>query len=246
MQCVKAELHEKSGLDEQQMKVVECGVRWAVEARTKGRSEEQEQRQQEEQEQGRQEEQEQTIGQQQGKKVRFGGEEQPEETPAEVRTGRGSGGLVKGEMRGVGRTRPAEKAKEKVMEEKVSMKAKEEDSAAKGHSRGRGQRKTKTKKRNNRSGTEWRLTWGAGGSHPQAISDLAENEWKGEIAEGEQQHNEEKEDILRFLRGWPLDGQGRHERQEEPEEESEEKKLVAQECRSSRRSGRAARRRWTS
>ena len=133
MQCVKAELHEKSGLDEQQMKVWwNVGVRWAVEARTKGRSEEQEQRQQEEQEQGRQEEQEQgrqeeqeqTIGQQQGKKVRFGGEEQPEETPAEVRTGRGSAGLVKREMRGVGRTRPAEKAKEKVMEEKSEHESK--------------------------------------------------------------------------------------------------------------------------
>ena len=32
---------------------------------------------------------------------------------------------------------------------------------------------------------------------------------KGEIAEGEQQRNEEKEEILRLLRGWPSDGQGR-------------------------------------
>ena len=29
MQCFKAELHEKSGLDESQMKVLECGIRWA-------------------------------------------------------------------------------------------------------------------------------------------------------------------------------------------------------------------------
>ena len=42
------------------------------------------------------------------------------------------------EMRGVGRTRPAEEAKEKVTEETVSMKAKE-DLAAKEHSRRRGQ-----------------------------------------------------------------------------------------------------------
>ena len=41
-----------------------------------------------------------------------------------------------GEMRGVGRTRPAEKAKEKVTEEKVSMMAKEDDLAAKGHTAG--------------------------------------------------------------------------------------------------------------
>ena len=54
------------------MKVLECGVRWAFEARRKGRGEEQKQR--------RQEEQEQTTGQEQGKKVRFGGEEQSEET----------------------------------------------------------------------------------------------------------------------------------------------------------------------
>ena len=40
MQCFRAELREKSGLDENQMKVLECGVRWAVEARRKERSEE--------------------------------------------------------------------------------------------------------------------------------------------------------------------------------------------------------------
>ena len=32
MQCFKAELHEKSGLDEGQMKGLECGIRWVVEA----------------------------------------------------------------------------------------------------------------------------------------------------------------------------------------------------------------------
>ena len=37
MQCFKAELHEKSGLDEE----LKCGDRWTVEARKKGRSEEQ-------------------------------------------------------------------------------------------------------------------------------------------------------------------------------------------------------------
>ena len=44
MQCFKAELHEKSGLDEGQMKVLEGGIRWAAEARRKGRDEQQEQR----------------------------------------------------------------------------------------------------------------------------------------------------------------------------------------------------------
>ena len=41
------------------MRVLECGVRWAVEARSKGRGDEQEQRRQVEQEQRRQEEQKQ-------------------------------------------------------------------------------------------------------------------------------------------------------------------------------------------
>ena len=42
---------------------------------------------------------------------------------------------------------------------------------------------------------------GAGGSHPQAISDLAENQGEEEATEGEQQCNKEKEEILRLLRG---------------------------------------------
>ena len=56
-----------------------------------------------------------------------------------------------GEMRGVGRTRP-EKAKERVMEERVSMKAKEEDLVAKEDSWRRGRKR--------RNGSEWRQTWG--------------------------------------------------------------------------------------
>ena len=43
---------------------------------------------------------------------------------------------------------------------------------------------------------------GAGGSQTQAISDLAESEEKGEVEESEQQRNEEKEEILKLLRGW--------------------------------------------
>ena len=110
MQCFRAELREKSGLDENQMKVLECGVRWAVEARRKERSEEK--RQQEHEEQRRQAKQGQNARQElskQGKQVRFGDEEQFKETEAEstdeqkvtdglaeVRTGRGNAGLVRG------------------------------------------------------------------------------------------------------------------------------------------------------
>ena len=101
MKCFQAELHASSGLDEEQMKVLECGVRWAVENKRTGRGGEQEQT--------RKEEQEQTTGQEQGKKVRCREEEQSEETRAEstdepevtsrfveMRTGRGSADLVRG------------------------------------------------------------------------------------------------------------------------------------------------------
>ena len=92
------------GADKGQMKVLECGIRWVVEARRKGRGGEQEQRRQGEQ--GENSGQEQNK---QGKQVRFGEEEQLEGTraestdepevtcgSAEVQTGRGSAGLVRG------------------------------------------------------------------------------------------------------------------------------------------------------
>ena len=86
MQCFRAELHEKSGLDEDQIKVLECGIRWAVEARRKERGEEKRRQEQEEQlwqaEQGQTTEQEQGK---QGKQVRFGEEQQLGKTEAEKR-----------------------------------------------------------------------------------------------------------------------------------------------------------------
>ena len=62
-----------------------------------------------------------------------------------------------GEVRGVGQTRSAEKAKERVTEERVSMKAKEENSDAKENNTRRGRGKTKTMERT-RSGPNgaWR------------------------------------------------------------------------------------------
>ena len=35
MQCFKAEFHERSGLNIDQVNMLECGIRWAVEARRK-------------------------------------------------------------------------------------------------------------------------------------------------------------------------------------------------------------------
>ena len=128
IQCFGKQLQEESGIEEERAKVMEWGMRWAVEARRR-----------------RDEEQGQSTGQdqsKQGKQVRFGDEEQTKKTwiestdelemmselaeVTEARTGRGSTGLVRGEMRGIGRTSPAEKAKGRVMAEKANMEAKEE------------------------------------------------------------------------------------------------------------------------
>ena len=109
-------LRERPGAD-----VLECGLRWAVEARRKGRDKQQEQRRQAEQ--GRNTEQEQSK---QGKQVCFGEEQQLGKTGAEnagelevmggtteVRIGRGSTGLVPGgdESRGLNETSSKGKGK---------------------------------------------------------------------------------------------------------------------------------------
>ena len=150
IQYWRTELQAKPEADKGQMRVLECGIRWAIE---------QKQRRQDGREQRRQGEQGQSK---RGKQVRFGEEEQLEETreestdelevtgrSAEVQTGRGSAGLVRG--RDVGRTRPAGKAEERVTEERVNMKAKEGDLAAKENSKRRGRKR--------RNGCEWRQTW---------------------------------------------------------------------------------------
>ena len=190
MQCFKAELHEKSGLDEDQMKGLECGIRWAVEARRKGRGEEQEQRRRGEQEQRRQDEQGQNTEQEQSKQGKQVEEEQLEETRAEnsgepevtgrtteVRTGRGSAGIVRGRD-------------ERRRADETSKKGKGKGNGGKGEHERRG--------RERRNGSEWRQTWGPVAHTPQAMSDPGE----GEMTEGEQQRNEEKEEILKLLRGW--------------------------------------------
>ena len=100
MQHWETTMQAGAGLDRGQMRVMECGLRWAVEARRQGRDEQQEQLR--EVEQG----QEQSK---QDKQVRFGEEQQLGKTRAanagepevmgrtiEVRTGRGSAGLVRG------------------------------------------------------------------------------------------------------------------------------------------------------
>ena len=83
----------------------------------------------------------------------------------EVRTGEEVQASSEGETRGIGRTRPAGKAKEKATEGKVNMKGKEEDLA-----RGFQQSVREEKEERDRMA----LNMGAGGSHPQAMSDPGE------------------------------------------------------------------------
>ena len=107
-------------------------------------------------------------------------------------------------MRGVGRTRPAGKAKEKVTEDRVSMKAKEEDLAAKENSKRRGRKKE-----------EWdRMApnMGAGGSHPQAMSDPEE----------EKVMEEENRGVRRMRWADCEDDEGKEEEEQETEKEGQE------------------------
>ena len=122
-------------MNKEQFEHLESGVWQAVEARRKGRDKQQEQRRQAKQ--GERTEQEQSK---QGKQVQFG--EAGEDGSGKRRRTRCDYGQAeevqassKVEMRGIGRTRPAGKAKGKVTEEKANMKAKEEDLAAKDSSR---------------------------------------------------------------------------------------------------------------
>ena len=186
---------EVLGWDQGQADLMERGLRWAVEARRKERREEQEQR--------RQEEQEQNPEQEQGKKLRFEEEEEPlEETRAErtdepevtgrlveVRTGRGSTGLVRGgderhwadESGRKGRSKGTQQVENSVTDE--DQEADEEDE------RGR-----------------VAPNMGAGGSHPQATLDPEEEKEKKEtrvlswadcndegVEENEEEVEEEKE-----------------------------------------------------
>ena len=152
MQYWKTELQAKPEADKGQMKVLECGIRWAVEARRKEWGDEQEQRRQGEQEQRRQGEQEQrrqgraraTAAWRTSAELRTGAKQASKASKCVSATKNSSRrrerraqssrrqrmdwqrygqaeevqASSEGEMRGVERTRPAGKAKEKGTEEK--------------------------------------------------------------------------------------------------------------------------------
>ena len=98
IQCFRKQLQEQSGIEEERAKVMEWGMRWAVEARRRGRGAEQEQRRQEEERQRRHEEQGENTGRGSAGLVRGGDERcQTDETS---RKGKGKGNGGKGEHDG--------------------------------------------------------------------------------------------------------------------------------------------------
>ena len=164
-----------SWMNKEQIEHLEGGVWQAVEARRKGRDKQQEQRRQAKQEEKTEQEQS-----NQGKQVRFG-EEQLGKTEAdnagepelmgrttEVRTGRGSAGLVRGED-------------ERCRADETSRKGKGKGNGGKGEHEGKGggfgSKGFQQSVRENEE--EWGRVapnMGAGGSHPQATSDPGKEE----------------------------------------------------------------------
>ena len=147
----------QSGVDEERAKLMELGMRWAVEARKRGRDAEQEQRRQEEQRQRRHEQQGQNTEQEQGK--------------TEVQTGGGSAGLVRG-------------GDERCRTDETSRKGKGKGNGGKGEHEGKGGgfgHSGKQQEMREREEERVRMApnMGAGGSHPQAMADPKEEEKKG-------------------------------------------------------------------
>ena len=237
---------EVLGWDQGQADLMECGLRWAVEARRKGR------RQQEE-EQRRQGEQGQHPGQEdskQDKQVDLGDEEQAQakctDEPevmgrlAEVRTGRGSSGLVRG-------------GDERCRTDESSRKGKGKGNGGKGEHEGKGdkggksfQQSTKMMKGEEEQETaeedEGRVrmapNMGAGGSHPQAMTDPEEEEMKEEEKKGvrrlrwadsEDGERKEEEVVLELVGLETERGDREKEVEEKREQEAERKQKQARE-----------------
>ena len=240
------------GWDQEQVGMMERGLRWAVEARRKERREEQKQRREEEQEeeQRREEEQEEEQRreeheqrrQEQQEETRPDSTDEPEVTSklVEVRTGRGSAGLVRG---GDGRHLADESNR--------TGKGKGKGNEGKGEHEGKGdkggkgfQQSTKMMKSGEELKSEENEThkelqreeeqetaeedegrvrmapnMGAGGSHPQAMTDPEEEDDEGK-----------EEEVVLELVGLEKGG-GDREKEVEEKQEAREEQSRAQEAR---------------
>ena len=212
IQCFRKQLQEQSGIEEERAKVMEWGMRWAVEARRRGRGAEQEQRRQEEQRQRRHEEQEQNTGRGSSGLVRGGDERcQTDETS---RKGKGKGNGGKGEhdgKAGGAGSKGRRQVENLVMDEgQENMRAKtseenhEEDMRKLLEMVEREEMELEMMQQEEMEHEEQRgrvaPNMGAGGSHPQATSDTGKKKvlrWADcndeEGKENEEEVEEEKE-----------------------------------------------------
>ena len=212
IQCFRKQLQEQSGIEEERAKVMEWGMRWAVEARRRGRGAEQEQRRQEEQRQRRHEEQGQNTGRGSAGLVRGGDERcQTDETS---RKGKGKGNGGKGEhdgKAGGAGSKGRQQVENLVMDEgQENMRAKTSEENHEEDVRKlleMVEREEKELEMMQQEEMEHEEQWGrvapnmgAGGSHPQATSDTRKKKvlrWADcndeEGKENEEEVEEEKE-----------------------------------------------------
>ena len=212
IQCFRKQLQEQSGIEEERAKVMEWGMRWAVEARRRGRGAEQEQRRQEEERQRRHEEQGENTGRGSAGLVRGGDERcQTDETS---RKGKGKGNGGKGEhdgKAGGAGSKGRRQVENLVMDEgQENMRAKtseenhEEDMRKLLEMVEREEMELEMMQQEEMEHEEQRgrvaPNMGAGGSHPQATSDTGKKKvlrWADcndeEGKENEEEVEEEKE-----------------------------------------------------
>ena len=208
IQCFRKQLQEQSGIEEERAKVMEWGMRWAVEARRRGRSAEQEQRRQEEERQRRHQEQGENTGRGNAGLVRGGDERcQTDETS---KGGNGGKGEHDGKAGGAG-SKGRQQVENLVMDEiQENMRAKtseenhEEDMRKLLEMVEREEMELEMMQQEEMEHEEQRgrvaPNMGAGGSHPQATSDTGKKKvlrWADcndeEVEENEEEVEEEKE-----------------------------------------------------
>ena len=230
LQSYRTAGREVLGWDQGQADMMECGLRWAVEARRKERDKQQEHRRQAKQ--GEKTEQEQSK---QGKQERFDEKQQLGKTgvenasepevmgrTTELRTGRGSTGLVRG-------------GDERFRADETSRKGKGKGNGGKGEHEGKGGgfgHNGKQQEMREREEERVRMApnMGAGGSHPQATSDPGEREIEEKKetrgtrwADCEEDEGKEKEDQEKEKETRQETKEAERKREQEQEQEGDRK-----------------------
>ena len=216
IQCFRKQLQEQSGIEEERAKVMEWGMRWAVEARRRGRGAEQEQRRQEEQRQRRHEEQEQNTGRGSSGLVRGGDERCRTDETSRKGKGKGNGGKGEhdGKAGGAG-SKGRQQVENLVMDEiqenmraTTSVENREEDVRKLLEMVEREEMELEMMQQEEMEHEEQRgrvaPNMGAGGSHPQATSDTRKKKvprW-ADCNDEEGKENEEEVEEEKEARQW--------------------------------------------